>query len=152
MSILKDIISDIRSVRSRMNVSPSKYSDLVIRCKKNEQKFIKDYLFILKPLARLSNVTMSERLEKPTHSATSISNGMELYIPLEGLVNFDKEKERMGKRSVEIKSLLSNIEGKLSNKNFLQRAPESVIERERSNKDKLSQELEKINKNLEMIQ
>ena len=152
MSILKDIISDIRSVRSRMNVSPSKYSDLVIRCKKDDQKFIKDYLFILKPLARLSNVTMSEKLEKPAHSATSISNGMELYIPLGGLVNFSKEKERMEKRSMEIKRLLSNIEGKLSNKNFLQRAPESVIERERSNKDKLSQELEKINKNLEMIQ
>ena len=82
-----------------MNVSPSKYSDLVIRCKKDDQIFIKDYLFILKPLARLSNVTMSEKLEKPAHSATAISNGMELYIPLEGLVNFDKEKERMEKRS-----------------------------------------------------
>ena len=152
MNILKDIISDIRSMRSRMNVSPSKYSDLVMRCKKDDQKFIKDYLFVLKPLARLSNVTMSEKLEKPAHSATSISNGMELYIPLKGLVNFEKEKERMEKRSMEIKRLLSNIEGKLSNKNFLQRAPESVIEKERSNKNKLNQELEKINKNLEMIQ
>ena len=152
MNILKDIISDIRSVRSRMNVSPSKYSDLVIRCKKDGQKFIKDYLFILKPLARLSNVTMSEKLEKPAHSATSISNGMELYIPLGGLVNFGKEKERMEKRSMEIKRLLSNIDGKLSNKNFLQRAPKSVVERERSNKKNLNHELEKINKNLEMIQ
>ena len=74
------------------------------------------------------------------------------YIPLGGLVNFGMEKERMEKRSMEIKRLLSNIEGKLSNKNFLQRAPESVIERERSNKKNLNQELEKINKNLEMIQ
>ena len=65
--------------------------------------------------------------------------------------NLDKEKDRMEKRSMEIKRLLSNIEGKLSNKNFLQRAPQSVIERERSNRGKLSQELEKINKNLEMI-
>ena len=53
---------------------------------------------------------------------------------------------------MEIKRLLSNIKGKLSNQNFLQRAPESVIEKERLNKDKLNQELEKINKNLEMIQ
>ena len=152
MNILKNIISDIRSVRSRMNVSPSKYSDLVIRCKKDDQTFIIDYLFILKPLARLSKVTISEKIEKPAHSATAISNGIELYIPLEGLVNFDKEKERMEKRSVEIKRLLSNIDGKLSNKNFLQRAPESVIERERLNKDKLNQELGKIKTNLEMIQ
>jgi len=111
MDILKNIISDIRSVRSRMNVSPSKYSDLVIRCKKDDQTFIKDYLFILKPLARLSNVTMSEKLEKPAHSATAISNGMELYIPLGGLVNFGKEKERMEKRSMEIKGYCPTLRG-----------------------------------------
>ena len=50
MDILKDIISDIRSVRIRMNVSPSKYSDLVVQCKKEDQTFINDYSFILKPL------------------------------------------------------------------------------------------------------
>ena len=130
MNILKNIISDIRSVRSRMNVSPSKYSDLVIRCKKDDQTFIKDYLFILKPLARLSNITMSEKLEKPAHSATAISNGMELYIPLEGLVNFDKEKERMEKRSMEIKRLLSNIEGKLSNQKFSPESSRKLLSKE----------------------
>ena len=58
----------------------------------------------------------------------------------------------MGKRTKEIQRLLTGINAKLSNENFLQRAPDSVISRERSNKKKLNDELGKIIKNLEMIQ
>ena len=57
----------------------------------------------------------------------------------------------MDKRTMDINRLLSKIDAKLSNEDFLKRAPESVIEKERSNQNKLNQELEKISKNLEMI-
>ena len=77
---------------------------------------------------------------------------MVLYIPLGGLVNLEEEKDRMEKRTLDINKLLSKIDAKLSNENFLKRAPESVIEKERFNQSKLNQELEKISKNLEMIQ
>ena len=77
---------------------------------------------------------------------------MELYIPLGGLVNLKEEKDRMEKRILDINRLLSNIDIKLSNENFLKRAPESVVDKEQSNQKKLNQELEKITKNLEMIQ
>ena len=152
MNVLKNIITNIRSVRSRMNVSPAKYSDLVIQCKEEEQIFISDYSSLLKALARIENISMGIDLEKPKQSATIISDGMELYIPLGGLVNLDEEKARMGKRTAHINKLLSSINAKLSNDNFLKRAPESVIAKERSNQEKLNQELDKITKNLEMIQ
>ena len=57
----------------------------------------------------------------------------------------------MDKRTLDINRLLSKIDAKLSNEDFLKRAPESVIEKERSNHNKLNQELEKISKNLEML-
>ena len=152
MSMLKDIITAIRSVRSRMNVAPSKYSDLVIQCKKNEQKFINDHIRLLKSLARIENVTMGSKLEKPTQSATIVSGGMELYIPLGGLVDLEQEKTRMGKRIMDINRLLSGINAKLSNENFLKKAPTAIVEREKSNQKKLNEELGKITKNLEMIQ
>ena len=95
---------------------------------------------------------MAEDVVKPPKSATAISNGMVLYIPLGGLVNLEEEKGRMEKRTLDINKLLSKIDAKLSNENFLKRAPESVIEKERFNQSKLNQELEKISKNLEMIQ
>ena len=152
MNVLKNIITNIRSVRSRMNVSPAKYSDLVIQCKEEEQIFISDYSSLLKSLARIENISMGINIEKPKQSATIISDDMELYIPLGGLVNLDEEKDRMEKRTLDINRLLSKIDAKLSNEDFLKRAPESVIAKERSNQEKLNQELDKITKNLEMIQ
>ena len=69
----------------------------------------------------------------------------------EGLVDLDEEKKRMTKRMEEIDRLLKGINSKLSNENFLQRAPENVIKKERSNLNKLNEELEKITSNLEML-
>ena len=106
---------------------------------------------LLKSLARISSITMAEDVVKPPKSATAISNGMVLYIPLGGLVNLEEEKDRMEKRTLDINKLLSKIDAKLSNENFLTRAPKSVVEKERSNQTKLNQELNKISKNLEMI-
>tara|TARA_B100000886_G_scaffold215864_1_gene149721 strand:+ start:22 stop:609 length:588 start_codon:yes stop_codon:yes gene_type:complete len=152
MNVLKNIVTDIRSVRSRMNVAPSKYSDITIQCKEKDQIFIKEHYSLLKSLARISNITVGGDVVKPPNSATVISSGMELYIPLGGLVNLKEEKDRMEKRILDINRLLSNIDIKLSNENFLKRAPESVIDKEQYNQKKLNQELEKITKNLEMIQ
>jgi len=77
---------------------------------------------------------------------------MEIYILLGGLVDLDQEKERMGKRINEINRLITGINGKLSNDNFVKRAPEQVVEKERSNLKKLTEEFDKVTANLEMLQ
>ena len=64
---------------------------------------------------------------------------------------FDKEKKRMKKRSADALGLIEKINSKLSNQNFLDRAPEAVIQREKSNLVKLTEEVDKLNANLEML-
>jgi valyl-tRNA synthetase len=81
-----------------------------------------------------------------------ISNGIEFYIPLSGLVDLEKEKKRMKKRLQEIEKLLISISGKLSNQNFLDRAPEEVISREKNNQSMLTEEKEKLLANLEIFE
>ena len=92
------------------------------------------------------------KIEKPMQSATSVCVGMEVYIPLQGVVDLDEEKGRMKKRISEIERLLNGINSKLSNENFLERAPDTVINKERSNLNKLNEELEKITSNLDMLE
>ncbi|MFL2983591.1 MAG: valine--tRNA ligase [Candidatus Neomarinimicrobiota bacterium] len=152
MNILKDFIISIRSIRSRMNVPPSKHSDLFVRCNKEKKKFLHHNINLVKTLARVKNISMGENIEKPSKSATAICSGMELYIPLGGLVDLDEEKKRMLKRIAEINRLLTSINGKLSNSNFMQRAPKMVIDKEQSNLDNLNEELEKITINLEILE
>ena len=151
MDILKEVITSIRSIRSRMNVAPSTRCDLVVRCNDDQKLFIDEHTNLIQALAGVNNISTGKNLDKPSQSATAVSAGMELYIPLKGLVDLEGEKSRMEKRILEIDRLLTSINAKLSNQNFLQRAPESVIEKERSNLKKLNQELEKVTANLEVL-
>ena len=151
MDILKEVITSIRSIRSRMNVAPSTRCDLVVRCNEDQRLFIDEHTNLIQSLAGVENISTGKDLDKPNQSATAVSAGMELYIPLKGLVDLEAEKSRMEKRISEIDRLLTSINAKLSNENFLQRAPEPVIEKERSNLKKLNQELEKVTANLEVL-
>ena len=152
MATLQEVITSIRSIRSRMNVPPSKFSDLTVRCNGEQSLFLLEHLDLLKSLGRIQDAKLGDSVEKPSQSATAVVQGMELYIPLGGLVDLDQEKGRMEKRIVEINRLITGINGKLSNENFINRAPEQVVEKERSNLSKLSEELEKVTANLEMLQ
>jgi valyl-tRNA synthetase len=152
MDILKEFITSIRSIRSRMNVPPSKYSDLFIRCTEEKKNFLNQNINLIKTLARVKEISMGDDIQRPKQSAMAICFGLELYIPLGGLVDLDEEKKRMLKRITEIDRLLMNINGKLSNDNFMQRAPQIVIDKEKSNLNKLNEELEKITINLGMLE
>jgi len=152
MALLQEVVTAIRSIRSRMNVPPSKFSDLVVRCDDIQATFLESHGDLLKSLARIGEMTLGASIEKPSQSATAVVVGMEIYILLGGLVDLDQEKERMEKRINEINRLITGINGKLSNDNFVKRAPEQVVAKERSNLKKLTEEFEKMTANLEMLQ
>ena len=151
MNILKELITSVRSIRSRMNVPPSKLSNLHIRCTDDQKVFLNVHLDLFKSMAKIDDILIGVDIEKPKYSATVVSNGMELYILLEGLVDLTGEIQRMNKRMSEVKRLLLEINTKLTNQNFLTRAPEYVIKKEKSNQNKLKEELEKLTSNLEML-
>ena len=152
MVVLQEVVTAIRSIRSRMNVPPSKSFNLVVRCSNDQESFLTSNSQLLRSLGRVEDISMGDKIEKPAQCATAVIDGMELYIPLGGLVDLDQEKARMDKRILEIDRLLTGIKSKLSNKNFLERAPETVVSKEMSNLDKLNEELEKVKANLEMLQ
>ena len=152
MVLLQKVVTAIRSIRSRMNVPPSKFPDLVVRCDDDQASFLENHRELLKSLARIGEMTLGESIEKPGQSATAVVGGMEMYILLEGLVDLNQEKSRMGKRIGEINRLITGINGKLSNENFINRAPEYVVAKERTNLDRLTEELDKVTANLEMLQ
>ena len=151
MIFLKAIVTSIRSIRSRMNVPYSKKIDLIVRCKNQKKIIFEKHKVLIKSLVNINNIRLGEKIQKPKKSSTVIIEGAELFIPLGGLINLDQEKSRMEKRIIDINRLLNIINGKLSNKNFINRAPESVIMKEKLNFKKLNEELEKVNSNLEML-
>ena len=100
---------------------------------------------------RKNKISLGEKIERPSQSSTAVVEGAELFIPLGGLIDIDQERSRMKKRVLEINHLINSINGKLANENFMNRAPENVIMKEKSNLKKLTDELKKVNSNLKML-
>ena len=140
LSIVKEIITALRSIRSRMNIPKSKKSILIIKCKNNQNSFIDLHKALIKKLSTVTEIQSGSNQKRPPQSCSAIVQGMELYLPLGGLVDLKQEVARMEKRVTEIERLIIIINKKLSNKNFLERAPKHVISHEKSNLNKLTVE------------
>jgi valyl-tRNA synthetase len=152
MKILKNLITSVRTIRSQMNVPPNKLCNMVVQCNTKQKSILNSYSLIIESLAKIDNIEMTEDAKKPSQSATAIVDNMEIFIPLHGIIDFDLEKDRLQKRINELKMHLVNVKKKLENKDFLNRAPENIILHEKEKKDNMILELDKITKNLEMIQ
>jgi len=151
-NVLKDIISAVRTVRSGLNIPSGKKADLIIRNANDHHSLIESYSSIICSLAKVKTLQAGQDQQKPDHSATAIVQNMELFIPLEGLIDLDQEQIRLNKRLHELKNHLNGVNIKLENKDFLKRAPEKVINNERKKLKDMTVEFELIKSNLEMIQ
>ena len=76
-------------------------------------------------------------------------DGTEIYIPLAGLIDLEKERDRIQKEIDRLQGFLKSIEGKLGNKGFVENAPEAVVEKERQKKADAETDLSKLKKQLE---
>jgi valyl-tRNA synthetase len=132
-----------------MGVSPSKMADIVIRTENGE--LIENYKHIIRSLGKIDTITVDSNIDKPPHSATAVVRGMELYVPLEGLIDVGMERDRLEKRKKELTGHYESAEKTLSNKEFIDKAPESVVDSKKKKLNEMKIELEKLISNLEML-
>ncbi len=152
MGLLKEMVTAVRTIRSRMNVPPGKKADLVIRNVNGHQSNIESFDDIIKTLGRINKITLGANLEKPDQSATAVVQKMELFVPLKGLIDLDQEIARLSKRLDELKGHLAGVEKKLANENFVNRAPENVVAHEKQNLRDMTAEFDLVKANLDMLQ
>jgi len=151
MSLLQELISAVRTIRSSMNIPPTRKADMIIRTNASTAKTLKTYETIIKYLCKINAVSYSGDATKPPQSAVAVVKDLEIFIPLGGLINVRVEENRLLKRKTELEDLLDTIRNKLNNQDFLSRAPEKVVKRENEKLDEIHSELEKVKINLEMM-
>jgi valyl-tRNA synthetase len=136
MSIIFDAVSGVRTIRGELNIAPSVKLDVTIKTlTKKAEKVLTKHEAYLKGLARIEKVVIAENAERPDHSAISIKRAMEIYIPIEGILDVQSEIQRLEKDSEKIEESLKFINKKLLNEDFLKRAPKEVVEKERGKYD-----------------
>lgn len=150
-SQIQDIVTKVRSARQQSGISPKESLDAMIRCNKDLKKTIDVASPWIRRLANVSAVNAGEDISRPKQSLTQAGLGYELYIPVEGLLDLDKEKERLEGEVKRLSKVLLGIEKKLGNENFVKRAPADIIETTTAQRDNISGQLATIKKNLEAL-
>ena len=151
MDLLQQIVTSIRAIRSQLNIPPKKRAAVYIANSEPFKETILSFDEVIKMLAGVNLISFINNEERPSKSATAVIKNMELFIPLEGLIDIDLEINRLSKRIDKLKKHILVSEKKLSNKNFVANAPENIITHEKEKMIQLKLEKELLKKNLKMI-
>ena len=151
MDLLQQIVTSIRAIRSQLNIPPKKRAAVYIANSESFKEIILSFDEVIKMLAGVNLISFINNEERPSKSATAVIKNMELFIPLEGLIDIDLEINRLSKRIDKLKKHILVSEKKLSNKNFVANAPENIITHEKEKMVQLKLEKELLKKNLKMI-
>jgi valyl-tRNA synthetase len=137
MAVLMAAIREIRNIRTRMNVAPSrKISLIVVSGDDAVRRHFAEGQAYLERLAGIAGLkTQADKSGIPVTAVTALFDGGEIYLPLADLIDLGQEIERLGKEKENLETELRRVQGKLSNEQFVSRAPAQVVQ---SEKDKLA--------------
>ncbi len=146
MTIIMDAIKSIRNLRAEMNVIPSrKAKTIIVTEDDNIKSALEEGKMYFEKLASASEVTIvSSKESVPQDTVSAVISGAEIYLPLEDLVDKEKEIERLTKERDNLQKELDRVKGKLNNQSFVDKAPDKVIEEERAKEQKYQHMMNKV--------
>ncbi|NDV85132.1 valine--tRNA ligase [Aurantimonas aggregata] len=147
---LVDLVSEIRSVRSEMNVPAAAEAALVaIGADALAMQRLERHGAALQRLARVTSVSAAE--QAPEQAAQIIVGGLTFALPLAGMIDIAAERVRLEKARVKASTEIKRIDGKLSNERFVANAPDEVVAQEREKQAAYRAEEEKLSAALERL-
>lgn len=154
MALLIETIRTIRNIRSEYNVEPGREIPAFIAGGSHYDMLSKQQEILIS-LARLDKNTLTltpSLAEKPAQAvAQIISGGVEIYLPLAGMIDLQAEQERLQKEQAELAKRIAASRGKLSNTSFVSKAPAEVVDKEREKLADLELQAEKIQNRLQEL-
>ncbi len=152
---LKEFVSLIRSLKGEMNISPGRSVPvLLLDSSEKDRLLISENLSYLKLLAKIESFNFLPSNAEEPESAMAILGKMRILIPLSGLIDKNAELNRLKKEISKLQQELGRIQNKLNNKNFIEKAPNTIIDKEKEklsrsegNYNKLIAQYEKIKNN-----
>jgi len=152
MDLIIDVVNNVRNVRWEMNVPPSQIVEVILLSKNHESlEILQDYRGYIESLGKADHVTITESLERPKSAATAVAQDVEIFLPLKGVIDFAEEEKRLKKEIGKTMKDLASVNKKLSNEDFLAKAPEDIIEKEKVKAGDLKEKQEKLEKGFNRI-
>jgi len=147
IEFVQAVVTVIRNIRGEMNIPPSKAISVYLKSDsltEVQQKYIRS-------IARVEELVVDVGLKKPKASASAVVKGFDLFIPLEGIIDLDVERERTKKEIKRLEGMIIGVNKKLSNERFVNKAPADVVEKEKAKQADWENALEKLKVVLEEL-
>ena len=151
MSIICEAIKGIRNVRAEMNIPPSKKSELIIVTQK-ASIFEKGTAFFKKLAGASEVIIVSSKTAECGNAVSVVTEGAELYMPTNQLIDKDKELARLNKERSNIESEIKRAESKLANPGFVSKAPQKLIDEEKAKLEKYKAMFETVCDNIKKLE
>ena len=152
MDLIMSVIKAVRNIRNEMKVDPGRKIEAILLADNKKEQILKEGESYLKNLASIEDLTITTKLEdRPQPASTAIVEGVEVILPLEGMVDIEKELDRLKKELEDVKYEIERAKGKLANEGFVNNAPEELVEGEREKVEEYKEKKEKLMERIEQL-
>jgi len=152
ITLIQDTVGAIRNIRGEMKVPLESKVDALIEHKDADRiKSLSDNGHHIKNLGRIGKLTINSTIEEPKMASTFVSGDMKIFVVLPPEL-LEAEADRLKKELAFAEKGLKQSEGKLNNKNFVDKAPEAVVEKEKAAYEKLKTDVEAMRGKLAAIE
>jgi len=152
MQSVIDLIKKVRNIRAEMNIKSSDRLSVHVAADSEMQAVFAANDAQIKKLARADKIVLGNTLVVPKASAKAVlTGGAEIAVPLEGLIDFDKERERLLNQIEKLDVELQRLHGQLSNASFVEKAPAEKVSELRDRKAEIKQQIGTLKTNLDSL-
>ena len=149
MEAIMAAIKSIREMRAQVNAAPGKKAPAILLADAGLMDVIKANEGYFQLLATVDNLTVLPLdAPKPENAMAAVNSGVEVYLPLKGLIDVELETARLNKEKTGLEKEMKRVSGKLSNQNFLAKAPAEVVAKEKAKAEEYTAKMKTIEERL----
>ena len=153
MKLVMNIIKAVRNIRNEMKVDPGRRIEAFFLADVQQQKILEEGKSYIKNLARIEDINIKAELKiRPQPASTAIVDGIEIILPLTGMLDLQKELARLKKEIENVNYEIERARGKLANKGFVNNAPQNLVEGEKEKLEDYQDKKEKLLDRIEQLE
>ena len=129
MTAIMETIKSVRNMRAEVGAAPGHKSEVILNFTDESLRevFAQNQSYLDKLAAAEPVTILPAGSAKPDNAMAGVVNGVEIYLPLKGLIDVEKETARLNKELEKLEKEIKRLAGKLGNEGFLKKAPEQVV-------------------------
>jgi len=152
LTLVMEVINTLRNIRGENSIKPGvRLPAVLIAAEESSVKLLENHRVHIEALGKVGSLEIRVGGAAPEKSAVGVVSGVEVHVPLGGLVDFAEELKRLEKENTKLEKDLTIVQKKLANDEFLNNAPPDVVEKEKSRHDELIELLEAVRHHIERV-